>query len=130
MYTPCSIHLNKNVGFYLEGDWLWRISGVSKHLCINESNYFIYQWAGPNTDGWLSLSIQLLHFDQADRCLIRSLWVFIEQSEGLWCDGVKKIYLTRLLNCSFWFEKCFCPNFLRNKIFYFTYHILFNFEQD
>ena len=53
------------------------------NLGINESNYFRCQWAGPNTDGCLSRSIQILHLDQADRCLTRSLWVFIEQSEGL-----------------------------------------------
>ena len=71
-------------------DFTWRVSDceelvgyLMEHPGINESNYFMYQWAGHNTDGCLSRSIQILHLDQAGRCLIRSLWVFIEQSEVL-----------------------------------------------
>jgi len=72
------------------GDFTWRVSDCEElvghpieHLGRNDTNYFMYQWAGHNTDRCLSRSIQLLHFNQTDRCLTRSLWVFIEQSEGL-----------------------------------------------
>ena len=68
MHTIVIEHYLRIIGEFYNvcGNFTWRVSDwwrhLRKHLGINETNYFMYQWAGPVSSPHPS---ELLHLNQA-----------------------------------------------------------------